>query len=153
MNLDLHFIGATVDIAIWSDIEPGLAITAGSLACLRPLVHIVASKLGLSSARTPHPGYLQDPGHSASRKGPNTSGPFNLASFQNGDKVRLSSQESSLEAGKVVKGDHTTGRVQVNEGHSEDELDSRDFDRELEYPPRPYAKSRSIGGVGRYVHR
>jgi hypothetical protein len=47
---DPDFLWATVDVAIWSDIEQGLAITAGSLATLRPLYRSVASKLGLSSS-------------------------------------------------------------------------------------------------------
>ncbi|KAF4545567.1 hypothetical protein BFW01_g7012 [Lasiodiplodia theobromae] len=39
------FLWATIDIAIWSTIEEGLAITAGSLACLRPLFRICSAKL------------------------------------------------------------------------------------------------------------
>jgi hypothetical protein len=40
--------GATLDIAIWSTVEQGLAITAGSLATLRPLFHLASCKLGLT---------------------------------------------------------------------------------------------------------
>ncbi|KAF1947356.1 hypothetical protein EJ02DRAFT_140905 [Clathrospora elynae] len=43
------FLWATTDIAIWSTIEMGLAITAGSLATLRPLFFIVMSKLGITT--------------------------------------------------------------------------------------------------------
>ena len=39
--------GDTLDIAIWSTVELGLAITAGSLATLRPLFTSVLYKLGL----------------------------------------------------------------------------------------------------------
>ncbi|KAF2032657.1 hypothetical protein EK21DRAFT_60357 [Setomelanomma holmii] len=46
------FLYATVDVAIWSDIEQGLAITAGSLATLRPLYRQVADRLGLSTGGT-----------------------------------------------------------------------------------------------------
>jgi hypothetical protein len=42
------FLWATTDIAIWSDIEQGLAITAGSLATLRPLWRQIASTFGFS---------------------------------------------------------------------------------------------------------
>jgi hypothetical protein len=59
------FLWATVDIAIWSDIEQGLAITAGSLATLRPLWRQISDKFGLASTsfgaskptgmRTPQP--------------------------------------------------------------------------------------------------
>ncbi|KAF1958983.1 hypothetical protein CC80DRAFT_441815 [Byssothecium circinans] len=46
------FLWATSDIAIWSTIEQGLAITAGSLATIRPLFSIILYKLGLSSYTT-----------------------------------------------------------------------------------------------------
>jgi hypothetical protein len=41
--------GSTTDIAIWSSVEQGLAITAGSLATLRPLFFIAMHKLGLTT--------------------------------------------------------------------------------------------------------
>ncbi|KAF1846663.1 uncharacterized protein K460DRAFT_356309 [Cucurbitaria berberidis CBS 394.84] len=47
------FLYATVNIAIWSDIEQGLAITAGSLATLRPLFRLIASKFGFTSTSNP----------------------------------------------------------------------------------------------------
>ncbi|KAL6705466.1 hypothetical protein ACN47E_006731 [Coniothyrium glycines] len=43
------FLYDTVDIAIWSDIEQGLAIAAGSLATLRPLYKLLSARLGLSN--------------------------------------------------------------------------------------------------------
>ncbi|USP82283.1 hypothetical protein yc1106_09557 [Curvularia clavata] len=43
------FLWSTLDIAIWSSVEQGLAITAGSLATLRPLFFIVMHKLGLTT--------------------------------------------------------------------------------------------------------
>ncbi|RHZ43284.1 putative PTH11-like integral membrane protein [Aspergillus thermomutatus] len=42
------FLYATVQIAIWSNIETGLAITAGSLATVRPLFRILHSRTGSS---------------------------------------------------------------------------------------------------------
>lgn len=53
---------ATVDIAIWSCTEQGLAITAGSLATLRPLLRNVGYCFGLS---TPGPTELHDSDHQA----------------------------------------------------------------------------------------
>ncbi|KAF9761428.1 hypothetical protein IL306_003815 [Fusarium sp. DS 682] len=63
------FLWNTTDIAIWSTIEQGLAITASSMATLRPLLKQAAFRLGLtskpislgasgyrSSQRTPGPG-------------------------------------------------------------------------------------------------
>ncbi|KAF1993051.1 hypothetical protein P154DRAFT_540728 [Amniculicola lignicola CBS 123094] len=42
------FLYDTVDIAIWSTIEQGLAVTAGSLATLRPLYRAASERLGWS---------------------------------------------------------------------------------------------------------
>lgn len=64
---DPDFLWATVDIAIWSTVEQGLAITAGSLATLRPLLKAVMSKLGITG-----PSYgdrNQYPGASGRRDG------------------------------------------------------------------------------------
>ncbi|KAF9873031.1 integral membrane protein [Colletotrichum karsti] len=50
MNLrDPDFLWATLDIAIWSSVEQGLAITAGSLATIRPLLKLVGYKLGMTT--------------------------------------------------------------------------------------------------------
>ncbi|KAF2132037.1 hypothetical protein P153DRAFT_364488 [Dothidotthia symphoricarpi CBS 119687] len=40
------FLWATLDIAIWSTVEQGLSITAGSLAALRPLFQLIVQKFG-----------------------------------------------------------------------------------------------------------
>jgi hypothetical protein len=51
----MHFIASddflydTVDVAIWSTVEQGLAITAGGLATLQPLFKLIGYKLGLKS--------------------------------------------------------------------------------------------------------
>jgi hypothetical protein len=42
------FLYATTDVAIWSTVEPGIGITAGSVACLRPLFRIWMWRLGLA---------------------------------------------------------------------------------------------------------
>ncbi|KAF2752105.1 hypothetical protein M011DRAFT_516460 [Sporormia fimetaria CBS 119925] len=47
---DPDFLWATLDIAIWSTVEQGLAITAGSLATLRPLFTSFLRRAGLSSS-------------------------------------------------------------------------------------------------------
>lgn len=54
---DPDFLYATINIVIWSTIEQGLAVTAGSLATLRPLLRSLAQKLGFTSAR---PSELKD---------------------------------------------------------------------------------------------
>ncbi|KAL1881321.1 hypothetical protein Daus18300_001174 [Diaporthe australafricana] len=43
------FLWATTEIAIWSTVEGGLAVTAGSLACIRPLFKVIVHSLGLST--------------------------------------------------------------------------------------------------------
>ncbi|KAL4969453.1 putative integral membrane protein [Aspergillus stella-maris] len=62
---DEDFLWATIEIAIWSNIESGLGITAGSLATLRPLLrHWLGSSHDASYTRgTPSP----FPGRSGSR--------------------------------------------------------------------------------------
>jgi hypothetical protein len=47
---DPDFLYATVPIAIWSEVEMSLAITAGSLPTLRPLYRVVATKLSLKTS-------------------------------------------------------------------------------------------------------
>jgi hypothetical protein len=42
------FLYATTDVALWSTIEPGIGITAGSIACLRPLFRLWMWRLGLA---------------------------------------------------------------------------------------------------------
>jgi hypothetical protein len=42
------FLYATTDVAIWSTVEPGIGITAGSVACLRPLFRIWLWRLGFA---------------------------------------------------------------------------------------------------------
>jgi hypothetical protein len=69
------FLGATVDIAIWSTVEQGLAITAGSLATLRPLFFLAMSRLGLTTAPRQSYGGKSGPlggGMSSKNSKPNT---------------------------------------------------------------------------------
>ncbi|KAK7180128.1 hypothetical protein DPSP01_012291 [Paraphaeosphaeria sporulosa] len=49
------FLWETTDIAIWSTVEQGLAITAGSLAAVRPLFQMILTKLGLTTQRSTVP--------------------------------------------------------------------------------------------------
>ncbi|KAL5114970.1 hypothetical protein ACEQ8H_007143 [Pleosporales sp. CAS-2024a] len=51
------FLWATTEIAVWSTVEQGLAITAGSLATLRPLFFLAMHRLGLSTQPTRGPSY------------------------------------------------------------------------------------------------
>ncbi|KAF1833693.1 hypothetical protein BDW02DRAFT_372147 [Decorospora gaudefroyi] len=61
------FLYSTTDIALWSTIEPGIGITAGSIATLRPLVHYCLWWMGLANTppesrrrdRTYYPSYSE----------------------------------------------------------------------------------------------
>jgi hypothetical protein len=44
-----NFLYATTDVAIWSTVEPGIGITAGSIACLRPLFRIWLWRMGFAA--------------------------------------------------------------------------------------------------------
>lgn len=44
------FLYSTTDVAIWSTVEPGIGIAAGSIACLRPLFRVWLWRLGLAAA-------------------------------------------------------------------------------------------------------
>jgi len=57
------FLYDTVDVAIWSTVEQGMAITAGGLATLQPLLKIIAFKLGLRS----HPSQPNNPSNYANK--------------------------------------------------------------------------------------
>ena len=46
------FLWGTTNIAIWSTVEQGLAITAGSLATIRPLFQLFLTRNGLTTQRS-----------------------------------------------------------------------------------------------------
>jgi hypothetical protein len=65
------FLYATTDVAIWSTVEPGIGITAGSIATLRPLIRDWLWRVGLAS--TPRNGrsrtyYPSDSGQKRARR-------------------------------------------------------------------------------------
>ncbi|KAJ4002747.1 hypothetical protein NW752_009399 [Fusarium irregulare] len=66
------FLWNTTDIAIWSTIEQGLAITASSMATLRPLLKQAAYHLGLTSKPISNGPSAYGYGRSARTPGPGT---------------------------------------------------------------------------------
>ncbi|KAL2808339.1 hypothetical protein BJX63DRAFT_439486 [Aspergillus granulosus] len=92
---DPDFLYATVDIAIWSNIEAGLGITAGSLATLRPLLR---HWLGFSTTDDDYNNASPFPGRSGSRRvgGGTRDRPFPLGSLDN------SSLQGKLRPDKVA---------------------------------------------------
>ena len=62
------FLWATTDVALWSTVEPGIGITAGSMACLRPLFRIWAWKLGLAAEPRNHRSRTYYPSNSDNKR-------------------------------------------------------------------------------------
>lgn len=69
----LILLDATVEVAIWSTVEPGIGITAGSMATLRPLLQTLLWRMGLASqpesVRRGTPGISGNSGPKRSRRG------------------------------------------------------------------------------------
>ncbi|KAK2039456.1 hypothetical protein LZ31DRAFT_84940 [Colletotrichum somersetense] len=131
------FLYATVDIAIWSTTEQGLAITAGSLATLRPLCRLVGYRLGFTSMGPSqlHDSERGDPSAMAG-KAKNISnassnrqrrGPFSLTTFMAKDEVDMhdmanGESDRSVQhklSNKRARGWESTGR---RDNESETEL-------------------------------
>jgi hypothetical protein len=97
------FLYDTVDIAIWSDIEQGLAVTAGSLATLRPLYRIVARSLGFSQSASEPQSKRSDRGwYRSTPNKPKRSGPFSLITLTR-NETRVGEEEDALENARPVK--------------------------------------------------
>ncbi|KAL7916825.1 hypothetical protein GGI35DRAFT_49796 [Trichoderma velutinum] len=114
---NIDFLWATIDIAIWSTTEQGLAITAGSLATLRPLFRQIASKLGWSTMGSHMPSIGEGPNGSMSNR--ETTGrskkrsrdPFSLATFNRHEDD--DEEARPLENGQLKLVDGYTGSFQT----------------------------------------
>ncbi|KAJ5779219.1 hypothetical protein N7457_006939 [Penicillium paradoxum] len=80
---DPDFLYATVQIAIWSNVEAGLGITAGSLATLRPLLRVI---MGTQAEKDYSTGFPGAPSPSVSRQ---LGGPYPLGSLDDSVQSRL----------------------------------------------------------------
>ncbi|KAH8671503.1 hypothetical protein BX600DRAFT_537877 [Xylariales sp. PMI_506] len=130
---DPDFLWSTLDIAIWSTVEQGLAITAGSLATLQPLLKTIGHRLGLLSSGSPSSaaaggrhttgGLATSGGKASNLEGPNYYGTsFAMATFnrpdendiEDDDDDSLSSANEKKPAAAVVvqargdRGNHIT---------------------------------------------
>ncbi|KAJ0165375.1 hypothetical protein CTA2_11473 [Colletotrichum tanaceti] len=133
------FLYATVDIAIWSTTEQGLAITAGSLATLRPLFRLVGYRLGFTSmgasqlhdserdAPSAMGGKIRNASNGSS--GHKRRGPFSLTTFMakddvdshemgNSNESELGPQQKSSSNNKRARGWESAGRPD-NESETE----------------------------------
>ncbi|OAQ59982.2 hypothetical protein VFPPC_14714 [Pochonia chlamydosporia 170] len=93
--LSLMSIDATIDIAIWSTTEQGLAITAGNLATLRPLLRSIKQFVGLSQSG---PTLLKDSDRA-------TNNNVNRGTFHSGGGFPDSSEHLKLQP---IAGQHST---------------------------------------------
>lgn len=114
-----------MDIAIWSDVEQGLAICAGCLATLQPLIKRTAQSVGLWSTPTglgasgsgmpPHTIGSMDRQKLARDRVTRNNGNFTLATFQ---RVSEDSRENI-----DLEGNHRRG----GGGESKSEVNSENF--------------------------
>ncbi|KAK4062789.1 uncharacterized protein Triagg1_9659 [Trichoderma aggressivum f. europaeum] len=111
---NIDFLWATIDIAIWSTTEQGLAITAGSLATLRPLFRKIASKLGWSTMRStgdaPN-GSMSNRNTTGRSKKKQSRDPFSLATFNRHEDE--DEEERPLEDGQLKLVNGYTGGFQT----------------------------------------
>ncbi|KAL7941093.1 hypothetical protein V8C42DRAFT_335763 [Trichoderma barbatum] len=114
---NVDFLWATIDIAIWSTTEQGLAITAGSLATVRPLFRKIVSKLGWSSMRShmPPSGDAQNGSlgnrETTGRSKKKVRGPFSLATFTRHEDE--DEEARPLEHGELKLGNGYPGNFQT----------------------------------------
>lgn len=122
------FLWATVDIAIWSNTEQGLAITAGSLATLRPLLRQLGQKFGISSTG---PSILHDSDQPMGRQtfgqklpSDQPRGHFNLSTYPRDDQDGRGSDEEAGYARKdhiKSKGDNADSIWRSREDNNSEE--------------------------------
>lgn len=130
---NFDFLFATVDIAIWSCVEQGLAIAAGCLATLRPLLKEVSYRLGWTKPSTGASG-AHTSGMMQSGTFPNTNGhrSRNLDMYDLSEFEQLDDEESKI-------GSKTTTTKKDREG--------RFSIRSLGSPKLPSPPSERKGGV------
>ncbi|OJJ08371.1 hypothetical protein ASPVEDRAFT_143970 [Aspergillus versicolor CBS 583.65] len=157
---DPDFLYATVEIAIWSNIEAGLGITAGSLATLRPLLrHWMGSTNDPSYNQSPFPGRSARSG--SRRPGglgiSNHERPFPLGSLDDAgaDRLRpdklattvttIQTRRDSDEDGDVDTGLGTRWRGD-SDNSSEERLTS---EQQHQQQQRGQSRTHSLIGAGR----
>lgn len=101
---DPDFLWATLDIAIWSDTEQGLGITAGSLATLRPLYRLLATKFGISTTGGGESGKTNPPqwyGGPSSAKESKRKSLFNMGTLMRTEKGTVKDNEDGYGLGNL----------------------------------------------------
>lgn len=113
---DPEFLYATVPIAIWSEVEMSLAITAGSLPTLRPLYKVAAKKFSwktslFSDQKSGHASKanLTIGGSALSRK----QSDYTSCSESERKIVRVDSEEYVLENQRPITGGKLIGIIQT----------------------------------------
>ncbi|KAL3954010.1 hypothetical protein ACCO45_011966 [Purpureocillium lilacinum] len=131
---DADFLYSTIDIVIWSSIEMGLAISAASLATLRPLLKLVAVKLGITSARTapsgapygtgPHSKTVQSKNRNANPFDPNVYVMSEFSQGTSGSPTNVDGQfgtQTTAYAGGYGKGRQYTRDVKLDSDNESQE--------------------------------
>jgi hypothetical protein len=106
-------LGNTLDVAIWSTVEQGLAITASSLATLRPLLKVAAFRLNITTPISPS--------QTGSRFSIPALRPRPCNSFSGGEAYTLSSVS------------HLEHAYQRNSGFKSSLLNDRGIQREIQW--------------------
>ncbi|KFA69955.1 hypothetical protein S40285_03889 [Stachybotrys chlorohalonatus IBT 40285] len=130
------FLWNTTDIAIWSTIEQGLAITAGSLATLRPLLKALGLRLNLTSkpSNSGMGPYVQPhaQGKSGGIDGFGSQKTYAMSPIKREDVVEISyeargASTRSLAYGSPFQGTFSSAQVQssIKGNESEEELHAR----------------------------
>ncbi|KAJ4288690.1 hypothetical protein N0V90_011927 [Kalmusia sp. IMI 367209] len=111
-----EFLYATVPIAIWSEIEMSLAITAGSLPTLRPLYRVAASKFNWkTSFFSTQRSYGKMPDNRKRGKGaaPVSQKELSFTNCSESERNIVKYEEFALEDRRPSSGDHGTGITKV----------------------------------------
>jgi hypothetical protein len=146
------FLYDTVDIAIWSNIEPGLGITAGSLATLRPLYRLLVSRVGWSQPSghmlnaSPEGAYSKDNGRHRQKP----SGPFSLITFTRNDRgedteVGLKYPDQLRLRDDLVDDRHSEEQAEKGFARWEVQAGDNESEEELNAPPA------NLGGIMKHT--
>lgn len=109
---DPEFLYATVPIAVWSEIEMSLAITAGSIATLRPLYRVAASHFSWrSNVFSTHKSYGVLPYSAKNKKGAENVARKETDGDSTTNIVRVEDQEFVLDSRSVTNKEVTVTEV------------------------------------------
>ncbi|KAF1991188.1 hypothetical protein K402DRAFT_323585 [Aulographum hederae CBS 113979] len=117
-NNQADFLYATVDVALWSTIEPGIGMVAVNCATLRPLIQKGFQKVGLKSGKSVSTGTPHTNRYERKQRIHSTSNPY-LSELDNfGGRGNENRTTTTITGGPLVNG-HKKGSF--GSSHSRDE--------------------------------